>query len=712
MSNQQKFRLLPVSLAVSVAIAATSSFAIADEQSKVERLEVKGSYTVEEVIDTATGLGLTLRETPQSVSILTSTRLQDQNISTLLETVNNAVGISATEMDNVRSEFKARGFTIDSFQIDGIPVAWSLAGDSGETVTDVSIYERIEFVRGATGLLTGAGEPSASVNLVRKHANSSELTGYVDVAVGSRNKKQITADVSNGLNESGTVRGRVVAKYLDTESHVDFYDESKTVLYGVVEADLSAATLLRAGASYQDRDPKGAVWGALPGAFADGSLTDWPVSKTTAADWSQWKTKNTNYFVNLDHRFSNGWQLLTNYNHMKFEKDSKMLYLYGALDKDSGEGLIAQRYNAAGETVQDSIDIQLKGDFRLFEQQHEFVIGAMSSKQEIEGYTYEPIGGESCGGYDCVPVGNFYEWQGLPQPDWESQGVKKEDITIKQKGVYAATRLSATDKLKFIIGGRISSWDREGYFWSDVREDYGDSGVFVPYAGALYDLTENHRLYASYTEIFKSQNARDVNKQMLDPLEGNSYEIGLKSSFLNDRLHTNVALFRINQDNLAVQDPNHTPTAEQPVAYYGADGTESKGFELEVVGKPLDGWNISAGYSKFEAEDAAGNKVNTDSPRKQFKLFSTYQFIDYLPELTVGGGVNWQSEAYADGAVRLTQSSYALVNLMARYELTDDMNLQLNVANLFDKKYYNYLVYGSYRYGTPRNVTLSFNYSF
>lgn len=719
MSNTQKFRLLPVTVAVSLAMAATSSAVFAEEQNtkEIEKLEIRGSYTVEEVIDTATGLGLTLRETPQSVTVITEQRIRDQAINTVLETVNNAVGVSATELDNVRSSFKARGFEVSNYQVDGVPLAWSLAGDSGETVADVSIYERVEFVRGATGLLTGAGDPSASINLVRKHANSTELAGYIDIAAGTWNKKQVTADVSTGLNRSGSLRGRVVAKYLNSDSYWDFYEDRKTVLYGVLEADLSSSTLLRVGGNYQNRDPKAATWGALPAVFTDGTLADWDVSTTTGADWTRWKTTNTNYFVNLNHTFSNGWQLVTNYNRMEYEKDSKLLYVYGALDKATGEGLSAQRYRAYGETTQDSFDIQLKGDYQLFNQQHEFVLGAIASKQDIETDSYLPIGGDMSGGYDRVDVGNFYEWGNLAEPEWVSTPVRAEDVTIKQKGFYAATRLSVTDELKFIVGGRVSSWDREG-IWYGAAEDFGNNGVFTPYVGALYDLTENHRLYASYTEIFKAQDRRDANNRLLDPVEGKSVEIGLKSSFLDDRLHTTVSLFKINQDNLAVIDPDFIPNAEQQTAYYGADGTESEGFELEVVGKPLDGWNISAGYSQFKAEDAYGNKVNTDSPRKQFKLFTTYQFIDLLPELTIGGGVNWQSETFAEGGgVRLSQQSYSLVNMMARYDLADNMNLQLNVANLFDKKYYNYMTawgdsYTQYRYGTPRNVTLSFNYSF
>lgn len=716
-----QFRLLPVATAVSLAIVTMSSATvIAEEQSSkaVERLEVKGSYTVNEVVDTATGLGLTLRETPQSVSIITEQRMRDQNINTVLETVKNAVGVSSTELDNVRSSFKSRGFEVSNYQIDGVPIAWSLAGDSGETVADVAIYERVEFVRGATGLLTGAGDPSASINLVRKHANSTDLTGYVNVSAGSWNKKQVTADVAGGLNSSGTIRGRIVGKYLNTDSYWDQYEERSDVLYGVLEADLSAATLFRVGASYQNRDPKAATWGALPAVFTDGTFTDWDVSKTTGTDWTRWETTNTNYFVNLNHAFSNGWQLVANYNRMEYEKDSKLLYVSGALDKDTGQGLSAQRYYAYGETQQDSFDIQLKGDYQLFNQQHEFVIGGITSKQSIETDSYTPVGGNLCFGYDCIPVSNFYNWNNLAElaePVWNETPVRAEDVTINQKGFYAATRIAATDSLKFIVGGRISNWDRAG-LWYSANEDFGDTGVFLPYLGALYDLTEQHRIYASYTEIFKVQNAYDANDRILDPLEGKSYELGLKSTFLDDRLHTTVAIFQINQDNLAEATGSMSP-GNRPVSR-AIDGTESKGFELEVVGKPLEGWNISAGYSQFKAEDAYGGNVNTDSPRKQFKLFTTYQFVDLLPELTIGGGINWQSETSAAGdGVQLTQAAYSLTNLMARYDIADNMNLQLNVANLFDKKYYNYMTawgdaYTQYRYGTPRNVAVSFNYSF
>ena len=723
-----KFKLLPLSAAIllgfhsqlGLAQGTAKDATSKKSQNETEEVIVTGKYSVSQTktLDTATGLGLTIQETPQSVSVLTFERMQDQNITSILEAVNSAVGVSSEEVDNVRNSFYSRGFEIDSYQIDGVPTSWSLGGDSGETVADTVIYERIEFVRGATGLMTAVGDPAASINLVRKHANSKELTGFVDVGTGSWDKKTFAADVATGLNESGTVRGRVVGRYLGGESFVDYYEDNKSTFYGVLEADLTDATLLRVGTSYQNNDPTSTVWGVLPGFFTDGTRPDWDVSKTTAMDWNRWESTNTNFFASINHSFSNGWELLANYNNLQYETEARLLYVYGNVIKETGGGLLAQRYRSEGESKQDSFDIQLKGDFNLFNQTHDFVAGALYADQAAETFTQLPLGGDSCWGYDCVPVDNFYEWGDLHEPEWSAESTQSQDIETEQRGYYAATRLSASDKLKFILGGRVATWERTGFDWSGIV-DYGNDNEFIPYAGALYDLTDAHRVYASYTEIFKPQNNRDASGNFLDPLVGESAEIGLKSRFLDDRLQTTVAYFDIQQDNLAQLDTDFVGTPEQMYAYIGAEGAQSEGFEIEVVGQPVDGWNLSAGYSQFSIEDAQGNDLNTDNATKSLKLFTSYEFGGVLENLMLGGGVNWQNETYSKGtnpigqADRLTQDAYSLVNLMARYTFTEDLSVQFNAANVTDEKYYSQVGYfSSYRYGTPRNYTLSLNYKF
>jgi outer membrane receptor for ferric coprogen and ferric-rhodotorulic acid len=681
------------------------------EDTRVDELVITGGYTINKRIDTATGLGLTLRETPQSVSVVTAQRILDQNLNTVADVVTNSVGVSVNEVDDVRNTFNARGFEINNYQVDGVPLAWTLAGGAGETKADVSIYERVEIVRGATGLLTGAGDPSASINLVRKHAESHEFEGYINAAVSSWDRRQISADIAGPLTASGNVRARAVAKYEQGENFIDLYSDKKVVLYGVVDADLGENTLLRVGASHQHEDPKAPAWGALPSFFTDGTFAAWPRSKTASADWTYWKTTNQNIFANLSHTFSNGWELKVNYNWLRNAERTHILYISGLVDKATGLGLNSYPFSDDGESIQNSVDVQLKGDYALLGRQHDFVVGALHSKQKLTTDTFAAL--------SFPTPGSFYTWDGsFPDPGFSTTAVRSVEQDTTQSGYYGATRLNVTDALKVIVGGRLSKWEQTGTNYG-VALGFGDDNVFVPYAGVLYDLNANNRLYASYTEIFQPQNAQDRTGAFLAPITGQSSEIGLKSAFFGEKLQTSIAAFKITQDNLAQLDPTGAliPGKTPPsVASIATKGATSKGFEFEVIGEPLPHWNVSFGYSIFKAEDAAGAAFNTDHPRQLLKIFTTYRPLD---KLVIGGGVNWRSKNYSDtftptgSAFRFQQDAYALISLMARYEVSEKLSLQANLENLTNKTYYSQIgFYQQYRYGAPRNYSLSLKYAF
>ena len=184
------FKNSTLATAISLAFVSSHTYSETTEINQSNTVDlsavtVSGQYSVNKVIDTATGLGLTLKETPQSVSVMTEQRIQDQSLDTVVDTIKNTIGVSHSAWDNVRNELQARGFKIENYQIDGVPMAWSILGDSGETIADVSIYERVEFVRGSTGLLTGTGDPSGSINLVRKQADSVDFNGHVSAVTVS-----------------------------------------------------------------------------------------------------------------------------------------------------------------------------------------------------------------------------------------------------------------------------------------------------------------------------------------------------------------------------------------------------------------------------------------------------------------------------------------------------------------------------------------------
>jgi len=676
---------------------------------------VTGVYTIPDKIDTATGLGLTIRETPQSVSIMTAQRILDQNLISVKDVIQNGVGVAVNEVDDVRNNFYARGFEIRNTQIDGVPAAWTLAGGNGETSIDVSIFERVEIVRGATGLLSGAGDPSASVNLVRKHANATDLTGYLSASIGSWNTWRVSADVGGALTADGRVRARAVGRYERGESYIDIQDKKKFVLYGVIEADVTDTTLVRAGISQQETRPKGATWGALPTFYTDGTTTHLARSQSTAADWTYWNTTNQNIFATVRQDLGEAWSITANYNRLRNTGDTQLLYLYGNVDKATGTIEYSNPYKSRGSSVQNSFDAQIKGEVDLFGRDHEVVLGALHSVLKRHTDNFEaPMPWAT----DVPLVGPG--GAAFPEPVWGTTADRNEQERIEQTGYYGAFRLNLADPFKIILGGRLASWNQEGFAWSGPS-DYGDDNVFIPYVGLLYDITPNHRLYASYTRIFQPQNLYDRNLDLLDPLDGNAYEIGLKSSFFGDALQTAIALFRIEQDNVGqIDGPEIIVNGQTIQPYRAAQGVVSKGFELEITGRPLPGWNVNASYSQFKAEDGDGIPANTDQPRKLLKLFTTYDLPGPLAGLTIGGGINYRSKAYSDGTnpvtgdpFRFQQDGYTLVSLMARYAVSEQLQLQANVENLFDKTYYSQMgFFSQYRYGAPRNFTIGATYKF
>lgn len=703
-------------LLAGAAVVSFGAPAYAQDAAESDDIVVVGRYTVDEQIDTATGLGLTVRETPQSVTVVTQQRITDQNLQTIADVVRNTAGVSMVEVDDVRNVFNARGFEITNYQIDGVPLSWSLAGDAAETLADVSIFERVEFVRGATGLLTGAGDPSASINLVRKHADARDLEAYIRGSFGSWENRQVEADVASALNASGSIRGRLVAKYEEGESYIDLFNFDKTVFYGVLEADLTDATTVRVGASQQTINPTAPLWGALPTFYTNGELTNLPRSQSTSANWAYWDTQNTNYFANIGHEFANGWRLTFNYNRLINGAETEILYLYGVIDEATGVGLATWPYKSDGESVQDSFDIQLRGDYTLFSREHEFTVGALRSQQDADTYAFAATGPNA-----FLPATSLYTWDGnFPRPEFSTAGTHDQAIETEQSGYFAATRINATDALSVIAGARVSSWERSGTEYG-VTQNYSADDVVIPYLGVLYDLTPTHRLYASYTEIFQPQNLRTETGATLDPIVGQAYEIGLKSAFINDALQTSFAIFSITQDGLGQPTGGTIPDTSPPeFAYRAAEGATSEGFEFEVLGRVTENWNVSLGYSQFEIEDADGAEVNTDQPRQSFTLFTTYSFDGALDGLTLGGGATWRSYAYTNATnpvtmapTRIEQDEYALVNLMARYDLTDQVSMQANVDNVFDETYYSQIRYFSqYRYGAPRNYTVALTYQF
>lgn len=709
-------------LASCIAFALLSSAANAAEKKAEETMIVESSaadtaeaedhdYSVK-TTTSGTKMLLVPRDIPQSVSIISEQRMKDQKLETVGDVLKNTTGISESVADSDRSTFYSRGFLIDNYMVDGIPTLFESRWNLGDALTDTALFERIEVVRGANGLTTGSGNPSAAINMVRKHADSREFQTNVSAEYGSWNKQRYVADLSTPLTENGNIRGRMVAGYQDNDSWLDRYNQKKKFFYGVLDADLTEATSFSVGYDYQQTNVNSPTWGGIPRWYTDGSKTDPDRSYSTAPDWAYNDKEQKRTFVTLKQKLGNDRQLTVNGTHTEMTLDSKQMYLDGLVDKSSG--MMVSPYGPSypyvggtgyntGKRKVDALDTFANGSYELFGQQHELMIGTSYTKQKNTYYSsWENVSADQ--------IGNYYDYDAnFPETNWNPLSLAQED-TVHQKSAYMATRITLADPLHLIVGARYTKYNL------DTLNQHMEKNNTSPYAGIIYDIDENWSTYASYTSIFNPQTQRDIQGKYLSPITGNNYEAGLKSDWMNGRFTTSLAVFRIEQDHLAQSTGNLIPGSNGETAYREADGTVSRGVEFEVNGALTDEWQMTLGATRYVAEDSDGDAVNPNLPRTTVKLFTSYT-LPMLRELTMGGGVNWQNHVWADVAVpggtyRSEQGSFALVDLFARYQVTSAFSVQANVDNLFDKEYDTNVDSRGLVYGAPRNFSVSANYAF
>ena len=669
--------------------------------------EGTGSYTAD-WMRTANGLALSQKETPQSTSVVTRQMMEDRGENSIKDVLENATGITTNQFETDRFNFYSRGFVIDNYQFDGVPTTLDATYQYGDGVADTLIYDHVEVVRGATGLLTSVGEPGASINFVRKRPTK-EFQGSVTGLIGTDQNYRTELDLSGPINQEGTVRGRFVGALQTSEDTIDYYSSDKNVFYGVVEADISDSTMVTLGASRQKTDAEGTMWGGLPAFDSNGALIDWPKGSGLGTDWTGWETTATDVFASLDHTFDNGWEAHVSYAYQRNEFDAPLLYLMGNPDPDTGLGLSTLGAHFIGEREQHALNARLNGDYDLFGQIHEFVVGAYASRATGHIDRYAPLG-------SMAAVGNVFDWDpSYPEPTWNTTPLATWDTEVRQAAVFAATRLHATDDLAITLGARVNYWD--GYNDNTYNfYDYNFSGIVSPYAGVTYDITDTLTAYASYTSIYKPQQYEDFNGNYLDPVYGHNYEVGLKGSFLDDRLKASLAVFQTNQKDLAEYVGYDAASGRS--YYRSIDGTKTRGFEVEIAGEVTDGWNVFGGFTYRSSKDNLGNKVQTFQPQSVLKIGTTYNLPGMLEGLTVGGAMRWQSKTenlayYSSAPSSITQKSYAVFDLMASYKFDEQTTLQLNVNNVFDERYYRTMgFYDSVFYGDGRSATLSLKRTF
>ncbi|HFC8520325.1 TPA: TonB-dependent siderophore receptor [Neisseria lactamica] len=699
-----------INMTAATVLAALSSSVFAAQTADLETVHIKGQRSYNAIATEKNGdyssfaatvgtkIPASLREIPQSVSIITNRQVKDRNVDTFDQLARKTPGLRVLSNDDGRSSVYARGYEYSEYNIDGLPAQMqSING----TLPNLFAFDRVEVMRGPSGLFDSSGEMGGIVNLVRKRPTKA-FQGHMAAGFGTHKQYKAEADVSGSLNSDGSVRGRVMAQTVGASPRPAEKNNRHETFYAAADWDINPDTVLGAGYLYQQR--RLAPYNGLP-ADADGKLPSLPQHAFVGADWNKFKMHSHDVFADLKHYFGNGGYGKVGMRYSDRKADSNYTFAGSKLN-NAGQADVA----GLGTDIKQkafAVDASYSRPFALGNTANEFVIGAdynhfRSTNEQGRSTVASNIALDS---FHSTPYVSL-----MQNARAGTSGYKHTLDTgnLDKFGVYGKFVFHPADGLSLIGGGRLGHYKIESGDGKTLHK--ASRTKFTGYAGAVYDLNDNNSLYASFSQLYTPQTSLGTDGKLLKPRQGNQFEVGYKGSYMDDRLNTRVSLYCLKDKNAAAPlNPNNKKTR------YAALGKRvMEGVETEISGAMTPKWQIHAGYSYLHSQIKTAANSRDDGifllmPKHSANLWTTYQVT---PELTIGGGVNAMSGITSSAGMHA--GGYATFDAMAAYRFTPKLKLQINADNIFNRHYYARV--GSANTfnipGSERSLTANLRYSF
>ena len=649
-------------------------------------------------------------ETPQSVSRVDRDEMDERDTRTLREAAQYTPGVYTNQVgaSNRYDYLVMRGFSDGSLSntyLDGLKVMGDTNGYSS-MVIDPYFLENVEIVKGPASVLYGRSSPGGLVALTSKQPQF-ETHRQLRFSVGNNSQRSAAFDLTGPLDDERRAAYRVVGLASGADTQFDTVEEERYAIAPSVTWDVTDATTLSFMA-YLQKDPEGGYHSGVPYEGAVESHNGRKISNNFfdgEDDYDKFERTQRMFGYSLEHRFNDAWTARQKVRYLNSDTTLNQVYGYGWTAPDSNE--LVRYYSGGRESLEAwTLDNQLEGEFSSSFIDHTLLVGV--DYQDRENDVVWTSG--------AFPSLNAFDPQYGADPIGDIVVTNDERHELTQTGVYLQDQM-AFDRWRLTLGGR--------YDWVSItneqkladHEDTLDETYFSGRTGLLYLFDNGVAPYVSYNTAFTPTSFVDIDGDVLEPMEGEQWETGLKYQPPGTEDRYSLSLFRITQENVA--------TKEQPTDPYRSIGEiESQGLELEARKQLTEGLRVQAAYSYTDISYAKSDVDSEEgsyaiyAPRHQASLWSHYAFqSEALAGLDAGLGVRYYADIQADRANTEQVPDYTLVDAMLGYDLgqmgMSGMQVQLNVGNLLDKEYVascNSLQYCYF--GAERNVRASLTYDF
>lgn len=617
------------------------------------------------------------KETPFSIQTVTRELIEDRGVTTLGEAIRTVPGVTnQVGFGALNDRFRLRGFATESNLKNGI------RRSSFASVDELVNIEQIEVLKGPASALYGRFEPGGVVNLVTKKPQHEQRT-QVDVSAGRYDFYRTTLDSTGPLGE--TLDYRLTAAWQDNGSFRDFVNNESKFFSPVLTWQLAPQTSLTFEFEYARK-----VADMDRGFGNNPRYLDAPIERNFAEPDTRNSAISKLASVTLDHALTDDWDL-----HAAVQASDSRLqtswYAYGFVNGGIGGSednpTVSRRPQLNHDRQIDATALaEISRSFRTGPINHRLLFGAEYSR---DWWDYDSAAGTS----STIDFNNpVYGTPPSPlSPTGEGRFINDSWALYTQDELSFGSR----EQWRLLLGGRFDQIDA-----SAIDDYYGLSepstatfNAFSPRVGITWTPVEALSLYASWSRSMRTELNNGILEggQLAKPVKGEQFEVGTKLSLLNGRFTPTLAVFDIRRRDGLVADPN------DPTFTYSIQVGEqrSKGWELDLPFVVTDRWRLLASYTQLDttiSKDSdgglQGNRL-ANAPQRNASLWSTYD-LPGVSGLSIGMGANYVGERQANNSNTFTLPSYTRwdSNVTYRFGQALRYRVQLNVQNLFDKRYY------------------------